>query len=129
MLRCKHGGGFVDQSRAEYVVRNIGRTTRIEDLRSLVVTMRDGQLGALAIAIGELVDDAVVDAENVFRRLKENREAGSPRPVLEVVADASREVRSGIIYATIIVILVFLRLFALQGIEGKLCRRASRCCR
>ena len=251
------GGGFVDQNRAEYVVRNIGRTTRIEDLRSLVVTVREGQaitlgqvatvdyaprfkrgdagaggqpavilsiqkqpgadtvpltkaveaaltdlgrtlpqgvsadkvlfrqanfieasignvedalrdavivvavilfafllnvrttaisllaipisilftvmvfklaglsintmtLGGLAIAIGELVDDAVVDVENVFRRLKENREAGSPRAVLEVVASASQEVRSGIIYATIIVVLVFLPLFALQGIEGKL---------
>ena len=251
------GGGFVDQNRAEYVVRNIGRTTRIEDLRSLVVTMREGQaitlaqvatvdfaarfkrgdagaggkpavilsiqkqpgadtvpltkaveaalsdlgrtlptgvsadkvlfrqanfieasignvedalrdavivvavilfafllnvrttaisllaipisilftvlvfklaglsintmtLGGLAIAIGELVDDAVVDVENVFRRLKENREAGNPRTVLEVVAAASQEVRSGIIYATIIVVLVFLPLFALQGIEGKL---------
>ncbi len=251
------GGGFVDQNRAEYVVRNIGRTTRIEDLRSLVVTMRDGQaivlsqvasvdfaarfkrgdagaggrpavilsvqkqpgadtvtltravetalrdlgrtlpqgvradqvlfrqanfieasignveealrdaiivvaiilfafllnvrttaisllaipisilftilvfkiaglsintmtLGGLAIAIGELVDDAVVDVENVFRRLKENREAANPKLVLEVVASASQEVRSGIIYATIIVVLVFLPLFALQGIEGKL---------
>ena len=252
------GGGFVDQNRAEYVIRNLGRTTRIEDLRSLVVATRAGQppillgqvarvefgarfrrgdggvegrpavivsvqkqpgadtvkvtaeiervvaeaarslpegvradrilfrqagfielsvanlqtvlkeavvvvaivlfafllnvrttfisivaipvsllitvlvfsffglsintmtLGGLAIGIGELVDDAVVGVENVFRRLKENREAGEPRPALEVVASASQEVRSGIIYATAIVILVFLPLFALSGIEGRL---------
>ncbi len=251
------GGGFVDQNRAEYVIRNIGRTTRIEDLRSLVVTTKQGQsivlsqvasvgfaprfkrgdagangkpavilsvqkqpgadtvsltrtieaalgslgrtlpegikadtvlfrqanfieasignveaalrdavlvvavvlflfllnvrttlislvaipvsilitvlvfkafglsintmtLGGLAIAIGELVDDAVVGLENVFRRLKENREAGDKVPVLRVVAAASQEVRSGIIYATLIIVLVFIPLFALSGIEGKL---------
>ena len=251
------GGGFVDQNRAEYVIRNIGRTTRLEDLRSLVVTVRAGQpillgqvasldyaakfkrgaagangkpavilsvqkqpgadtvaltrqveaalgelgrtlpagvkadtvlfrqanfieasignvgdalldavivvaivlfafllnvrttvisltaipisilitvlvfrafgigintmtLGGLAIAIGELVDDAVVDVENVYRRLRENRELPVPHPVLEVVASASQEVRSGIIYATIIVVLVFIPLFALSGIEGRL---------
>ncbi len=251
------GGGFVDQNRAEYVIRNIGRTTRIEDLRSLVVSSRDSQpivlsqiasvdfaakfkrgdagyggkpavilsvqkqpgadtvaltreveralgdltktlpqgvkadtivfrqanfiaasisnvedalrdavlvvavvlflfllnfrttlisltaipisilltvlvfkafgigintmtLGGLAIAIGELVDDAVVGVENVLRRLKENREAGSKQPILNVVADASQEVRSGIIYATLIIVLVFLPLFALSGIEGRL---------
>ncbi len=77
-------------------------------------------LGGLAIAIGELVDDAVVDVENILRRLKDNRAAAQPRPILEVVRQASVEVRSGIVYATVIVVLVFVPLFALPGIEGRL---------
>jgi HME family heavy-metal exporter len=77
-------------------------------------------LGGLAIAIGELVDDAVVDVENIFRRMRENRERPVPRPLLRVVAEASQEVRSGILYATIIIVLVFVPLFALSGIEGQL---------
>jgi len=77
-------------------------------------------LGGLAIAIGELVDDAVVGIENTLRRLRENRERASPRPVIEIIASASQEVRSGILYATLIIILVFLPLFALSGIEGRL---------
>ncbi|ACB32419.1 heavy metal efflux pump, CzcA family [Leptothrix cholodnii SP-6] len=77
-------------------------------------------LGGLAIAIGELVDDAVVDVENILRRLKQNRALARPLPLLEVVRQASVEVRSGIVYATIIVALVFVPLFALPGIEGRL---------
>jgi HME family heavy-metal exporter len=77
-------------------------------------------LGGLAIAIGELVDDAVVGIENILRRLRENRESAIPRPVVEIIAHASQEVRSGILYATLIIILVFLPLFALSGIEGRL---------
>ncbi|MFO0120812.1 MAG: efflux RND transporter permease subunit, partial [Burkholderiales bacterium] len=77
-------------------------------------------LGGLAIAIGELVDDAVVDVENILRRLKQNRDAAQPLSALEVVRRASVEVRSGIVYATAIVVLVFVPLFALPGIEGRL---------
>lgn len=77
-------------------------------------------LGGLAIAIGELVDDAVVDVENIFRRLRENRALDQPRSTFDVVVSASQEVRSGIVYATLIIVLVFVPLFALTGIEGKL---------
>ncbi|MGZ3807623.1 MAG: efflux RND transporter permease subunit, partial [Bacteriovorax sp.] len=77
-------------------------------------------LGGLAIAIGELVDDAIVDVENVFRRLKENRSLTRPKNPLVVIYHASSEVRNSIIIATVIVCLVFIPLFAMGGIEGKL---------
>lgn len=77
-------------------------------------------LGGLAIAIGELVDDAIVDVENVFRRLKENKALPKPKNNFYVIYHASSEVRNSIIIATIIVCLVFVPLFAMGGIEGKL---------
>lgn len=88
--------------------------------RLLGLTVNTMTLGGLAIAVGELVDDAVVDVENVFRRLRENRQLTRPLPILSVIAAASQEVRSGILYATAIVVLVFVPLFALSGIEGRL---------
>ena len=77
-------------------------------------------LGGLAIALGEVVDDAIIDTENIFRRLRENRLLAQPLPAYQVVYQASMEVRSSVVYATIIVVMVFLPLLTLSGVAGKL---------
>lgn len=84
------------------------------------LTVNSMTLGGLAVAVGMVVDDAIVDVENVFRRLRENASLEKPLPKLEVIARASSEVRSSILYATVLIILVFLPLMALSGVEGRL---------
>ncbi len=95
-------------------------------LGAVILLGRTGQsvntmtLGGLAIAIGEVVDDAVIDVENIYRRLRENQAAAHPRKAWRVVLEASVEVRSAVVYATFAVILVFFPVLTLSGVAGRL---------
>ncbi|MFW5446689.1 MAG: efflux RND transporter permease subunit [Methylophagaceae bacterium] len=77
-------------------------------------------LGGLAIALGEVIDDAIIDTENIFRRLRENAVLAQPKPTMTVVFDASMEVRSSVVYASFIVMLVFVPLLTLSGVAGRM---------
>lgn len=89
-------------------------------LHRLGITLNTMTLGGLAIALGEVVDDAIVDVENIHRRLLQNRQLAQPSPVATVVWHASLEVRGAVVYATFIVSLVFLPVLMLPGVAGRL---------
>ena len=94
--------------------------TAVIVLRYFGVSMNTMTLGGLAIALGEVVDDAIVDVENILRRLRENQALEQPVPAAQVVLNASLEVRSAVVFATFIVALVFLPVLNLSGVAGKL---------
>jgi CzcA family heavy metal efflux pump len=94
--------------------------TAISLLQKFGMTLNTLTLGGLAIAIGEVVDDAVIDVENILRRLRLNRELAEPLPPLQVVFDASLEVRSAVVYATLAVAMVFVPVLLLSGLSGRL---------
>ena len=94
--------------------------TAVIVLRYFDISLNTMTLGGLAIALGEVVDDAIVDVENIFRRLRENQMLAAPLSVAQVVLSASIEVRSAVVYATFIVALVFIPVLTLTGVAGKL---------
>ena len=75
-------------------------------------------IAGLVIALGEVVDDAIIDVENIARRLRLNRESADPKPAFDVVLAASLEVRSAVVFASLIVMLVFVPIFFLGGVAG-----------
>ena len=87
-------------------------------LDRLGVSLNTITLGGLAIAIGEVVDDAIIDVENILRRLRENQALARPRPIARVILSASLEVRSAVVYATFVVVLVFVPVLTLTGLQG-----------
>ncbi len=92
--------------------------TAVIILEKCGITINTITLGGLAIALGEVVDDSIIDVENIFRRLRENKTRPQPRPIFHVVLDASLEVRRAVIFATFTVALIFLPVLTLTGLQG-----------
>jgi CzcA family heavy metal efflux pump len=92
--------------------------TAVVVLNQLGVSLNTITLGGLVIALGEVVDDSIIDVENIFRRLRQNQQAAVPRPLIGIVLDASLEVRRAVVFATFIVALVFLPVLTLTGLQG-----------
>ena len=87
-------------------------------MHAMGLTMNTMAIAGLAIALGEVVDDGIIDVENILRRLRQNAGLEEPRPAFQVVLEASLEVRSAVVYASLIVVLVFLPVFFLDGLAG-----------
>ncbi len=96
--------------------------TAVSVLEALGLSINTLTLGGLAIAIGEVVDDAIIDVENIARRLRENAARSDPRPASAVALDASLEVRASVVYATFVVALVFVPVITLSGVQGAIFR-------
>jgi CzcA family heavy metal efflux pump len=94
--------------------------TAIIVLHHFKVPLNTMTLGGLAIALGEVVDDAIIDVENIYRRLRANRRLPQPQPAVDVVIAASKEVRGAVVYATFTVAAIFLPVLTLSGVAGKL---------
>jgi CzcA family heavy metal efflux pump len=89
-------------------------------LWALDISINALTLGGLVFAIGEVVDDAIIDVENILRRLRENKAAAAPLPALEIVYEGSREIRNSVVFATFIILIAFTPIFFLDGIEGRI---------
>lgn len=94
--------------------------TAVIVLEWLGYTLNTITLGGLAIAIGEVVDDAIIDVENIYRRLRENLRRSNPLSPMKVVHDASLEVRSAVVYATFVVVMVFIPVLTMSGLQGRM---------
>ncbi len=123
LLVCAVLFGFLLNARTAFISLTaipLSLLTAVIVLDRLGLSLNTLTLGGLAIAIGEVVDDAIIDVENIFRRLRENAVSASPRSRFAVVLEASLEVRSAVVYATWVVVLVFLPVLTMTGLQGRL---------